>query len=101
MAELVSAQVSNAKGLNYLVGRDKTGKFVRLTGDDFDKALAGESDYVLIEVWQKDPSVAAFTDLMNRSLDKPKEQPQELAITGTLDIVEARLHGARRRLVAA
>jgi hypothetical protein len=28
----------------------------------------------VIEVWEKDPSVQAFTDLMNRTIDKPIEQ---------------------------
>ncbi len=46
----------------------------------------------------KDPSVQAFTDLMNRALDKPKEQPQELQISGSLELVSARLLAARKRL---
>jgi|SRR6516164_9756486 hypothetical protein len=28
-----------------------------------------------LEVWEKDPSVHAFADLMNRTIDKPAEQP--------------------------
>ena len=28
-----------------------------------------------LEVWEKDPSVHAFADLMNRTIDKPSEQP--------------------------
>jgi hypothetical protein len=28
-----------------------------------------------VEVWEKDPSVHAFADLMNRTIDKPSEQP--------------------------
>lgn len=84
MAQLVEAQMTHAQGLSYLVGRDKVGKFKKLTSDEAEKALAGDSEYTLIEVWEKDPSVQAFTDLMNRALDKPKEQEQEHAVTGTL-----------------
>ena len=29
----------------------------------------------------KDPSTAAFTDLMNRAFDKPKEQEHDIALT--------------------
>jgi hypothetical protein len=29
----------------------------------------------------KDPSTAAFTDLMNRAFDKPKEQEQDITLT--------------------
>jgi hypothetical protein len=86
MRALVSAQLSHAKGLKYLVTRDKkTGKFVRVT-EAMAKAKLGESEEI-IEVWEKDPSVQAFTDLMNRALDKPAEQEQAVAVSGTLEIV--------------
>ena len=84
MDDLCAAQLAHAKGLSYLVGRDKVGKFKKLTSEEAEKALAGESEFTLIEVWQKDPSVQAFTDLMNRALDKPKEQEQEHNIKGDL-----------------
>jgi hypothetical protein len=87
MESLVAAQVANAKGLNYLVTRNKaTGKFEKVTQERMEQLLTSEDADELerIEVWQKDPSVQAFTDLMNRALDKPKEQEQEHAISGTL-----------------
>ena len=66
---LVSAQIEQALGLKYLVCRDpKTGKFERIAASQV-KGKAG-----VIEVWEKDPSQAAFADLMNRTIDKPKEQ---------------------------
>lgn len=69
MAELIAAHVANAKGLSYLVYRDKkSGKFERV------KALElVDQDENTIEVWEKDPSVQSFTDLMNRLMDKPSE----------------------------
>lgn len=82
LRELVAAQLANAKGLKYLVTRDKkTGKFLRVG-----EAMASNPDEETIEVWEKDPSVQAFTDLMNRTLDKPAEQEQAVAVTGTLKI---------------
>jgi len=82
MADLAAAQLANAKGLKYLVTRDKkTGKFIRVG-----EAMAGNQTEETIEVWEKDPSVQAFTDLMNRALDKPAEQEQAVAVTGTLKI---------------
>jgi hypothetical protein len=81
MPEMVQAQVAHAKGLTYLVRRDKgSGKFVRVTADMLDK----QTDEDVIEMWTKEPNVPAFTDLLNRALDKPKEQEQELAIRGKL-----------------
>jgi len=74
MQQLVDAQLANAEGLKYLVVRDKaSGKFLRVG-----EAMARASTEETIEVWEKDPSIAAFTDLMNRALDKPKEQEQDI-----------------------
>ncbi len=85
---LFDSQIANAQGIKYLVGREKkTGKFTRLTQEQVNTVLAGEDDtYAYLEVWEKDPSVQAFTDLMNRALDKPKEQEQEHKIDANLTI---------------
>ena len=58
------------------MGRDpKTGKFERVTGDaeQIDKALKTDN---ACWIYTKDPNVQAFTDLMNRAIDKPMEQVQ-------------------------
>ena len=96
LGPMVDAQVSHAKGLQYLVYRDKkSGKFERV------KALEDvDQDENTIEVWEKDPSVQAFTDLLNRALDKPAEQVQELKLTGELSLVD-KLTAARNRLAKA
>lgn len=92
---LVAAQISNACGLKYLVVRDKaTGKFLRVHEGAAKNLKPSEE---IIEVWEKDPSVQAFTDLLNRALDKPAEQIQEIKLTGEVQLVE-RLHAARARL---
>ncbi len=78
---LIEAQIANAQGLKYLVTRDKkSGKFIRVT-EAMAKAKTGQ-DEEIIEVWEKDPSVQAFTDLLNRALDKPAEQ---VKVTGADD----------------
>jgi hypothetical protein len=93
-APLVEAQVANAKGIHYLVVRDKaTGKFLRV-GELRAKGLKPNEETV--EIWEKDPSVQAFTDLMNRTLDKPAEQVLEVHVVTDAEI-EARLVGARKR----
>lgn len=75
LVPMIDAQIAHAKGLSYLVTRDKrTGKFIRVG-----PAMAGQVGEETIEVWEKDPSVQAFTDLLNRALDKPAEQ---LKVTG-------------------
>jgi hypothetical protein len=88
MDPLVQAQIANAQGIKYLVAREKkSGKFRRLTEAQALLQVGGEeaNDLEIIEVWEKDPSVQAFTDLMNRTLDKPIEQVQA-DISGALVI---------------
>lgn len=84
---LIQAQLAHAKGIKYLVVRAKQGgKFIRVT-QSMAKARQhlAESEEI-IEVWEKDPSVQAFTDLLNRALDKPAEQAQAVTLAGTLTI---------------
>ena len=91
---MLAAQIIHAKGLKYLVTRDKkTGKFIRVG-----PALASSANEETIEVWEKDPSVQAFTDLMNRALDKAKEQEQEISLRGSVDVVSVLRERHRRRL---
>ena len=86
MAPMVEAQVANAKGLKYLVIRDKkTGKFVKVT-KAMARAAQGGDVHETIEVWEKDPSVQAFTDLLNRALDKPPEAEPDQPWKGELSI---------------
>jgi hypothetical protein len=95
LGPLVDAQIANALGLRYLVVREKkTGKFLRVT-ETMARARLGKGEEI-VEVWEKDPSVQAFTDLLNRALDKPKEQEIDLHVTGSSDLV-AKLAGARKR----
>jgi len=90
MDEMVAAQVAASKGLNHFMLRDpKSGQFKRITDpDEIAAALnaEGAEEGKTFWIWAKDPSVQAFTDLMNRALDKPKEQEQEVKHSGGLVI---------------
>ena len=92
---MTDAQIANAKGLQFLVLREKkSGKFIkRIT--DVEGEISLDPDKEIIEVWAKDPSVQAFTDLLNRTLDKPKEQPVEVDLTVTG--LDERIRAARAR----
>ncbi len=75
---MVRAQVANAVGLKYLVTRDKkSGKFIRVT-EAMARLKQGDSEEV-IEVWEKDPSVQAFSYLLDQTIDGP---PKSVAVTG-------------------
>jgi hypothetical protein len=76
LPSMTAAQIAAAHGIKYLMARNKKGgQFKRVT-EEMGKAyadgtLSQEDD--IIEVWEKDPSTSAFTDLLNRTLDKPTE----------------------------
>jgi len=74
---MIQAQIAHAQGIGHLYTRDKSGKFNKIEEPDQVDALLragveGESYWI----FTKDPSVQAFTDLLNRALDKPTEQVQ-------------------------
>lgn len=82
---LIEAQITNAGGLKYLVTRDKkTGKFIRVT-EAMARLKLGK-DEELVEVWEKDPNVFAFVELLNRLLDKPAVPVQKHEVTGKLTL---------------
>src|SRR4030095_14443177 len=69
--EMTEAQVRAAKGLNVAVVRRKDGTWKRIeSAEAFDHAAAAGD---LIEIQPLQPSTQAYTDLMNRALDKPSE----------------------------
>ena len=80
--EIVQAQVAKAMGVSHFMLRDpESGQWKRLTDpDEIQAALnhpnaeAGSTYYI----HTKDPDAAAITDIWNRVMDKPKEQPQEV-----------------------
>lgn len=91
---MVEAQVKNATGISYLVYRDKQGgKFRSVKKDEAEAILARED--VIVEVWEERPSVQAFTDLLNRTLDKPTETLEATVTVGGLDV---RIREARKRV---
>ena len=85
IGEFLEAMADSILGIRHLMMRDpKTGKFERITGDakQIDKALKTKTAFW---VYTKDPSIQAFTDLMNRALDKPAEHV-EIAGEGSITI---------------
>ena len=85
LGPLLRAQMHNAMGLSHLMVRDeKTGQFTRITGstEQIDQACKKKN---AVWIYTKDPNVQAFTDLLNRALDKPAEHV-EIAGGGSITI---------------
>jgi hypothetical protein len=72
---MIQAQIANAQGIGHLYTRDKAGKFTKIENQaQIDQLLAEGVEREDYWIFSKDPSVQAFTDLLNRALDKPAEQ---------------------------
>jgi hypothetical protein len=95
---MVRAQILHAQGISHMMLRQEDGTFKRTDKIEEIEAALNSGNENSYYIFTKDPSVQAFTDLMNRALDKPKEQPHELAVTHTHHVVTERLHAARQRL---
>lgn len=99
MDALVQAQIANAKGVSHFFLRDpKSGQFMRIEDPQrIEQALNSGEQGSYYWIFTKDPSIQAFTDLMNRALDKPKEQEQEIHVSGEIDLIATKLVDARKR----
>lgn len=83
---MVDAHIANAQGIKFLMVREKsTGKFLRVGAD---RAARLKPDEELIEVWEKEPSIQSFTDLVNRTLDKPAEHVELTGADGVPLVVQ-------------
>lgn len=78
MDDMLRAQIAHAKGIGHLYTRDKNGKFTKIESvAQIDKLLTEGVEDEDYWIFAKDPSVQAFTDLMNRALDKPIEMVEQ------------------------
>lgn len=77
---MLDSQIKHAKGLSYLVWRDKkTGKFKPVPSAEMAETLSEQGE--VLEIWPEKPNVQAFTDLLDRALDKAA-QPVKADVTG-------------------
>lgn len=98
MPALLRAQLAHAQGIGHVYTRDKTGKFSKIEDvHEIDRLLVEGTEGEHFWIFAKDPSVQAFTDLMNRALDKPAEQKIEIDMKVT-DTLQQRIAAARARL---
>lgn len=75
---MTMAQIAHAKGVHYMVLRHKDGTFTRATDvKQLDAALAAGA--AAFNIFTQAPNTQAYSDLVNRALDKPAEQ---LKVTG-------------------
>ena len=80
---MLRAQIAHAIGIGHLFSRDKKGKFTRIEdAQQIERLLSEGTEGEHYWIFAKDPSVQAFSDLMDRSVDKPI---QPAKVTGADD----------------
>jgi hypothetical protein len=83
---MLRSQMQHAIGIQHMMLRQKDGTFKRAEKVEDIEAALNSGDKNSYYLFTKDPSTQAFTDLLNRALDKPKEQEQEVTVAGKLVI---------------
>jgi hypothetical protein len=87
LGPMLRSQIAHSQGIGHLFTRDKTGKFTRIENEDealllLNNGTEGEHYWIFM----KDPSVQAFTELLDRALDQAAK-PIELSGAGGGPIV--------------
>lgn len=93
---MTAAQIEAAKGLKYLVSRNKQGgKFKHLTKEAAEAILSGQdSENEIVEEWEKLPSTQAYSYLIDQTVGRATEV-QEINLT--VDARADRVLAARKR----
>lgn len=86
MERMSRSMIAAACGIGHLFKRDATGKFTKIEDEkEIERLMVEGVEGSHYWIFAKDPSVQAFTDLMNRAIDKPSES-LDVQQTGTLTI---------------
>lgn len=100
MIPIIDAQIDSAVGISHFMLRNKsTGQWERLTDPEQIVAALNDpraefgSTYL---IYTKDPNSQAAREMLDRALDKPKEQLQELKVEGGDALIQA-LYAGRER----
>ena len=93
---MTAAQIAHAQGVSYMVLRMPDGTFARATEEkQIDAACAvGASAF---KIFTQAPNPQAYSTLMAYAVDRPKEQPQDLNVKGTIDVIEVLKQRHQRR----
>ncbi len=97
---IIDAQCDNAQGVKHFMKRDpESGKFERLTNPDQIAAAMNEDgaeEGSTYWIYTKDPSPQSAKEMLDRLLDRSKEQEQEIKLTGDADMMTALALGRQR-----
>lgn len=96
---LLRAQLAHAQGIGHCFTRDRNGKFTKVEDPALiDELLTTGNEGEHYFIFTKDPSALAFKELLDRAIDRPKEQATEIHISGEIEL-STRLTQARNRII--
>lgn len=98
---LIQRHVAHAMGIGHLYTRDKNGKFTKVENQAaVDRLLTTGDEDKDYWIFTKDPSTQSFTELLNRALDKSKEQDIDVRVSGEVTYTQKvqQLRARRERL---
>lgn len=92
LVPLVDAQIDSAIGIKHFMLRDEFGQWKRITSPTkIEEALnSGKNNYF---IYTKDPNSQAAREMLDRAIDRPKEQPMDVNVTNTEQNVATLLAG--------
>lgn len=98
---MIQAHIAHACGIGHVYTRDKAGKFSKVENQaQIDKLLTEGIEGEAYWLFSKDPSPQSFKELLDRALDKAKEQEQTIKVSGELTLLD-RIAKARARITSA
>lgn len=98
MMPVLLAMLASATGIGHFFERDKIGQFTRVTDPErIEELMRSGKKGKTYWIFTKDPSSEAQRMLLDRALDKAKEQEIDVNVRGEAELV-ARLAAARARV---
>lgn len=75
---IADAHISRCKGVRYFVTRNKTGKYEIVTDPDKVASALNAEDDMTGEFYTEKPDIAAIREALDRTMDRSKEQEQDV-----------------------
>ena len=96
LGPITASQIAHAQGVSYMVLRNPDGTFTRATDEkQIDAACAvGASAF---KIFTQAPNPQAYSTLMAYAVDRPKEQPQDIQVKGTINVIDVLKQRYQRR----
>jgi len=95
---MLRSHIAHAMGIGHVYTRDKNKKFTKIEdATQIDALLTDGEERKDYWIFTKDPSAHSLGILLDRALDRAKEQTQDVNVKGHLEVVGAALDRIKER----